>query len=242
MTKAVFTMMSNEKVMLPIWLSYYSRYFKGEDIYVLTHNSQEEHMRESREKFKFNELERNYREIFDTSQQLHIVKEFQKELLSKYDYVLYTDVDEIVVPDPDLYIGLDSFIDQCTDDYVYCKGYEIVHNRELESDLDISQPLLQQRKYWAFNITTSKPLLSKVPLSWINGFHQLTEHTNDDVVKAKIDPRLYLLHLKRIDWNMAKDRFEYTGYNKATTTPFDRQFLQYHDRSELIPERFRNII
>ena len=242
MTKAVFTMMSNEKVMLPIWLGYYSRYFKGEDIYVLTHNSTKEHMRESREKFKFNEQERNYGEVFDTQQQIHIIKDFQQELLNKYKYVLYTDIDEIIVPDPDLFTGLDSFIEQCTDDYVYCKGYEVLHRKESEPDLDLSQPLLQQRKWWAFNLAISKPLLAKVSLDWILGFHQLTIHTNDDMVKTKIDPRLYLLHLKRIDWNMAKDRFEYTGYSKATTTPFDYQFLQYLDKAELIPERFRNII
>lgn len=243
MKKAVFTMMSHEEVMLPIWLSYYSRYFKGDDIYVLTHNSKEEHMRESREKFKFNELPRNYGEIFNTSEQLSIVKQFQKELLATYDYVLYTDIDEIVVPDPDLFTSLSEFIDQCNDDYVYAKGYEVIHNRDLEPALDLSQPpLLQQRKYWAFNINISKPLLSRISLSWINGFHQLEEDNTYEKVSYKINPRLYLLHLKRMDWDIAKDRFEYTGYSKATTTHFDGQFLQYHDRAELIPERFRNII
>ena len=236
-------MMSHEKVMLPIWLSYYSRYFQPEDIYVLTHNSKEDHMRESREKYKFNELEKNYGEIFDSGIQLEIVKETQKELLGTYDYVLYTDIDEIVIPDPDLFTGLDSFIDKFKQDYIYCKGYEILHNTELEPDLDISKPpLLQQRKYWAFNINISKPLLSRIPLNWIHGFHQLDEDNTYDKVCQKIDPRLYLLHLKRIDWNIAKDRFEYTGYSRATTTHFDGQFLQYNDRAELIPERFRNIL
>lgn len=242
MTKAVFTMMSNEKVMLPIWLSYYSHYFKGEDIFVLTHNSSEEHMRESREKFKFNELPKNYGSVFDADEQLKIVKDFQRELLNKYDYVLYTDVDEIVVPDPDLYKGLDEYIDLCGKEYVYCKGYEVLHSRELEADLDISKPLLQQRKYWAFNIAISKPLLSRIPLDWINGFHQLTEHTSDEVVKTKIDPRLYLLHLNRIDYKIAKDRWEYTGHSKATTTHFEGRFLQYRDKVELISERFRSIL
>ena len=242
MKKAVFTMMSNEKVMLPIWLSYYSRYFKPDDIYVLTHNSSDEHMSRSRKEYVFHEEERNYGELFNPSNQRQIVKEFQQKLLGLYDYVLYTDIDEIVVADPDLYTGLNEFIELADKDYYYCKGYEVIHNRELEEDMNLSQGLLAQRKWWAFNVAVSKPLLSRVPLDWINGFHQLEEHTSKESVLRHIDPRLYLLHLKRMDWKMSKDRWEYTGMSKATTTHFDGHFLQYNDKAELIPERFKNII
>ena len=37
--KAAFTIVKNEPVMLPIWLSYYSKHFDLQDLYVLDHQS-----------------------------------------------------------------------------------------------------------------------------------------------------------------------------------------------------------
>ena len=39
MSRAVFTMVYNEPVFLPIWLRYYSRFFAPDDIYVFDHQS-----------------------------------------------------------------------------------------------------------------------------------------------------------------------------------------------------------
>jgi hypothetical protein len=42
---AVFTIVQNENIFLPIWLKYYSKYFDPKDIYILNHDSNEESMR-----------------------------------------------------------------------------------------------------------------------------------------------------------------------------------------------------
>ena len=90
---AIFTMVKNEKVFLPIWESYYKKHFSSDDIFILDHNSTEEICLEIAKKYNYIPIKNPY---YDDLWRTEVIKAFQKFLLEIYDFVLFTDADEIL--------------------------------------------------------------------------------------------------------------------------------------------------
>jgi len=197
-SRCVFTNVHNEHLFFPLWLRYYSQYFEPHDIYVI-------HLVRP-VRFPFDDwmvqqnfrvipiLDRNYRH-----EQLIVnwVTSIQHELLADYHSVLYTDVDEFVWSSR----GLGLFIDEYAGDVERCTGYEVVQSIEEEPDLDLSRPLLAQRKYWYYSPIYSKPLLARIPLTYNVGFHDAVQSIN-----RRANPELLLIHLKKMDYKLALAR------------------------------------
>jgi hypothetical protein len=192
--KAVFTMVHNEAVMLPVWLRYYSRYFAPEDIYVLDHDSDDG----STEAGGFNRIPVHNPE-FDNIWQLEMVQDQQARLLEDYDIVLFTDVDEIVVPRPRLG-DLTAYMNRFGRSFVNCMGYEIIHLPDREPPFDPERPVTEQRSHWFENSGYSKAVLVTEPSEWEPGFHRRADG------HFKPDPDLFMVHLHRVDYDLALER------------------------------------
>jgi hypothetical protein len=193
-SSAVFTMVYNEPVFLPIWLRYYSRFFAPDDIYVLDQGSTDGST--SAGGFVRVPLD------FETNDDLYRVKvsqDLQRDLLERYEVVLTTDVDEIIAPDP-ARATLRDYIDRFEADFVNSLAYEVLHMRGEEPSLSLHQPILTQRRYWYRNPGYDKPLLASVPISWIPGFHMQSD------AERRRDPNLRLIHLHRMDFGLCLDR------------------------------------
>ena len=239
MKKAVFTAVKQD-VYLETWLKYYSRFF--EDIYVINTDpgTPDEIIMKAKEKYKFTVItdypNPSYLMEIDRGQ----VKEFQKKLLEKYDWVVFAHADEFIVPDPAKYKDLSDYIDKCTKDYVFCSGYNVLQMWE-EKDgepnepmLDLSKPILPQRKYWWYEFGYNKPLISRVPLNWSLGFHKVDEISDSDLHNAR-DVNLYLFHLKQADFNIFGKRIA----GQPSNGKGYEWFYKEHDKRELIPERLK---
>jgi hypothetical protein len=95
--RAVFTIVQNEPLMLPLWLGYYGRYFEADDRYVLDHDSTDG----STDLLEgAHHVPIHRRGSFDHRWLRETVEAFQAFLLSSYDAVLLTELDEFVVADP----------------------------------------------------------------------------------------------------------------------------------------------
>ena len=194
---AVFTIVKDEKFFLPIWLKHYKKYFSNEDIYILDHQSSDG----STENLDVNVQVVTNQVTFDHHWLLSVVKYYQRELLKKYEAVLFVEVDEIVysIENP-LSETIEEFIKSGLE-YVTCNGHEVYHRFDVEPSLIDGENILANRNWWFYSNAYDKTLLSKVPIQWYTGFHQESQPKY-----RKAD--LYLLHLHRLDWEVLTKRHE----------------------------------
>lgn len=201
---AIFVMVKDENLFLPIWLKYYSKFFSGEDIYVFDHRTTDDSIIKCQEQYKFNVIPLSYPYSFDHEWFKVVAYNTQKKLLKSYEYVVFTDVDEIIIPDRKKYNGLDDYINKMTDDSIQCLGYDLIHMENDEDDYDPDKSVLSQRKYWYHTFWYNKTLISKRPLDWEIGFHEVRDN------QTSIDRDLLLVHLHKLDfkkcWNKSFER------------------------------------
>lgn len=187
MRVAAITMVYNEEYFLPIWLRYYSSQLGLDHLYVVDHGSTDG----SVDNLECSHI-RIPRADLDETVRCEMVSRLQASLLSYFDVVIYTDVDEFIVPRPSKYRGLVDYCEKTPHAVSRCVGVEVFQHDSALPDLDRGRPILQQRPYVYFSYWESKPLVSAVPLTWSPGFHACNE-------EAPLDPDLVLFHLKFAD-------------------------------------------
>ncbi|MGB5161855.1 MAG: hypothetical protein WBP10_07285 [Thermoanaerobaculia bacterium] len=201
---AVFTIVQNEPIFLPVWSRYYRRHVPEGDLFVLDHDSTDAVTVEIAR--RCNRVPVHRSESFNHGWLRDVVMCFQTFLLQSYELVLFCEVDEIVAPDPVLWPnGLAEYLQHRgvpESGFVRCLGYEIVHQwREGEPRLDWQQPLLKQRRHRRRSDRYSKPALAGRPLEWDIGFHELC---SPEPALPSPDPELLLLHLHRVDFETCR--------------------------------------
>lgn len=261
---AVFTIVRNESVFLPLWYRYYFKHFDASEIYILNNQSDDNSIESLR--LDFPDIPSNnivnvpsvkwFNHVFlrDT------VIDFQKKLLeSVADIVVFAEADEIICVDPEIDdINFRNYLQNLNhNDIVYTNGYDVWHDRGLELAIDLRKPILRQRDFWYKADYVSKPLISKVPLNYEVGFHNANNVSQHASIK---DPAIKLIHLHYFDYNTCKQRTEMRAskpwnesdaasgaghQNRKTGYEFDVMFDSRQFQSgpvELIPERFKGII
>lgn len=190
-------------VILKLWMDYYVKYF--DKLFVIGNYTREDHVA------SLEEFQRAYPMDFyilpsglGTSEHtLSEVKERMGNFLKEYDWVLYTDCDEIVVTDPKRYTDLKDLMNRTTKRKIFCEGYDIIQAQE-EGPIDYDKPYLAQRKYWSKNVSYNKPVMGREMINWNPGFHKEYDMDDNDS-KAIVDTGVYLLHLKYADLGAERD-------------------------------------
>jgi len=105
MRHAIFTIMQNEPLFLPLWYRYYSQHFNPRDMFVLYHPLPDEEPNEIERTAPavaaFANLIRVYRdESFNHIWLREQVENFAGFLVGSYDTVTFTEADEIIAVDP----------------------------------------------------------------------------------------------------------------------------------------------
>lgn len=193
-SRAIITMVHNEAVFFPIWLAYYSRFFRPEEIFVLDHDSTDG----STEGEGFTRIP-THREQFSNEWQVETVQHLQRKLLETHDVVVVVDVDELIVPDPSTG-DLGNYIQGFNEPFVSCMGYEVVHLPDREAPFDPERPVLEQRHYWSENSVYNKSAITTEPAEWVPGFHRRVD------LHFRGDPDLRLIHLHRVDYDLCLAR------------------------------------
>lgn len=251
--RAIFVMVQNEPIFLPIWLKYYSKYFSGDDIYIFNHRTTDKSLETSKKKFSFNEIYLDYPYSFDHRWFKFVINTVQRHLLKFYEFVVFTDIDEIILPTSPGFGDLDDYIDGIKTDYVRCKGFDLIHLKDKEPVFDPAKPVLAQRKFWYPTRWYDKTLISRVPLTWKMGNHQVTKRESNQ------DTTLLLIHLHKLDFdmcwnkNLEKAKLNWNKYDVEKGQGFQNRISQMEDFKkyyyhwpfqklpiEEIPESLRN--
>jgi hypothetical protein len=199
MDAAVITFVYNEAVNLPIWRRYYGSIFGEVNLFVIDHSSTDGSTDNlgsiNKTVLRREELDEHKRCVFMAS--------YHRALLEYYDVVIYSDCDELIVPDLGLYRDLKDYLERMTTDHVAPVGLNIQHVISHEGPLDLRRPILEQRRFCLFAVSMCKPLITRIPLTWSTGFHACNQPIN-------IDPHLFMFHLKRMDYGIAFERHTLT--------------------------------
>eukprot|EP01035_Chromulina_nebulosa_P017392 gene17392-22941_t len=142
----------------------------------------------------------------------------QKFLRSGYKCVLYTDVDEFVVPNTTIYPNV---------------AYNLAHvsdsdnGTEYENEINWNKSILSQRNFYHRIGRYDKPLLSKIPLRWKAGFHTVYAPFIDQ------DQNLFMFHLPEVDktycFQREKHKYEVvkTMHRDEASGGFNNHIWQY---------------
>ena len=172
---AAFTMVHDERYHLPQWIAYYSQHIDAEDLYILDHQSTDPATVAALEAFNGNVIPVTNDVVFDHEWLLQTVQSTQARLLEDYDYVLYTDTDELVIPANGT---LRDFIAHADQPAYRCTGYELIHDQMHHSEM------------------YNKTLLAAHPLTWNYGYHS-------SIPEYPANGDLFLYHLHRMDFDEA---------------------------------------
>ena len=192
---AALTMVFNERHFLPFWILHYGAVVGRENLYIVDDGSDDG----STTGLGAIKVMRNKKSVLDESDRAGKIAAIQAELLTRYDAVIFSDVDELIVVDPKLNLGLAEYITGHVDTVARATGLNVHFSLHYESPLKRGVPLFRQRRFVQFDQEYCKTLVSRVPLQWTPGFHNCSVHT---------DPRsdLFLFHLRSVDPGISVDR------------------------------------
>jgi hypothetical protein len=177
--------------MLPRWIEYYGKQVGVDNLLVLDDNSSDK----STEDLRCSVIklpEHPWKQSWGISR-VGLGNRIAEGFLTFYDVVIFTDVDEFLVPDPAKYSGLVDYLAANPEpDVVAPLGVNVLHNPAVESELNDTEPILRQRTFVKFAPGMCKPLIKRASVNWSTAFHGVT-------VPFSIDPDLLLIHLKYYD-------------------------------------------
>lgn len=199
------TMVYQDYYFLQRWVDYYGRQFGREHLYVLSHGGDPEHARicEGANVIRLPRDETMYRM---DRRRWAFCNRFSAGLLRYYNWFIVSDVDEVVIVDPDVAPDLLTYLGRHSDPRTAPAslspfGIELIHNPEAEPEpLADDQPILSRRRVFRANANYSKPCILRKETNFTVGGHANTHQPR------LLDPHLYLVHLRFFDHEMVTKR------------------------------------
>lgn len=195
---AAVCMTYNEPELVPHWVEHYARHVGRENCFILDDGSSD--------KSTFGlgacNVIRLPRKPYNPGAQSEFNSAFCTNLLHYYDYVLYSDVDEFIIPDPRVAETISEYCRRPLPPVITMIGLNIVHLPNEEPPWDAESPLLAQRKFVRFVSSMCKPTLVRQPVIWSPGSHSANARTIFD--------HLYLFHAKFFDLPASLRRLQTT--------------------------------
>lgn len=225
---AVFTIVKNEPIFLPIWIAHYQKYFSNNDIYVLDHDSNDGSTTNLADGIHVIPIHNEF--AFDHEWLRNQVQTFYRHLLEEKQYkcVLFSECDELIYSiDRPLDAVIQQFVEDDDCQYLTCDGYEMMQNLQVEEPALAKHTLtdiVHGRNYWHFNVCYCKTLLAKIPLTWCYGFHST-------LPIYLIDHRypIYLCHLHKYDFAQMLIRHQTRKREWKYHTDITEKGMSYHN-------------
>jgi hypothetical protein len=266
---ATFTIARNEPFYLPLWCGYHSRSFPLEDTNVLDNSTSDGSIERIKERWPtVNVVSRPSDRSFVHQWLKETVQQFQRELLERYEVVVFTEADEFLIPSA-TWGGLRKYLESFAaspKQYVRATAWSVVHQIDTEPALrlhDGCDVLADRNAMWRMPFY-DKTLITKVPLTYGRGFHRIYLDGAPQDDRPEREPDLDMLHAWQVDMmtyhQRVVDRLAAQPAEKihgsadieqvktlfrTNTTPWDpgrdKQQPYVEDRCS-VPDHWRNLI
>ncbi len=186
---AVFTRIYNDKLFTDLFCNHYSQLTDPIHIYLIDHDSEDGSVQEMAAKHgcQFVRIPRGFS---DESNMRQYCEYFQRFLLTKYKWVIYADIDELIIHEDGMnHLKTALINDSWQGVYAPEHGYEVFHHPDAELELDYSKPLASQRNFLHPNKSYAKPTVASEKAFWGPGFHYALN------INQKVMPKLWMIHL-----------------------------------------------
>lgn len=191
----VMTMVRDEAQMLPRWIDHYARQVGIDNLLVLDDNSSDGST--DGLSCTVHRLPSLSGKGFESAR-MQLLSGLAEGFLAAYDYVVFVDADEFLVPDPARHRDLPSFLATRRDrEVVAPMTLNVVHVPSVEEPLRAGEPILGQRRFAKFAPVMCKPSIKRVPASWRWASHGIA-------APFDVDPELYMFHLKFADRDLLR--------------------------------------
>jgi hypothetical protein len=189
------TMARDEAELLPRWVRYYGEQLGLENLIVLDDGTTDG----STERLpctSFRLPPQPWRGAWGKTRRT-LANALSRGLLTCYDFVIFTDVDEFLVPDPLQYGGLLDYLSAFSSRQVIAPvALNVLHDARTEPALDATRLVLEQRRYVKFAPGMCKPCIKSIPAEWQLAFHGIR-------YPFQVSPDLWMVHLKFADMETA---------------------------------------
>ncbi|MEX0287171.1 MAG: glycosyltransferase family 2 protein [Paracoccaceae bacterium] len=204
----VVTMVYGDHFFLKRWYDYYAAQVGAENLYIFSHGPDPEHDRIAPGANVIHVPRDPTMYRFDR-RRWNMLSQFVSGMFAYYNWMILSDVDEIVVIDPDAAPTILDYMDQHHADYdtapenIAPLCLELVHYPEDEREpIEDGVPILSRRRTFRPNRNYSKPCLVRSPAKWRAGGHA------NSLNRRHLPDHMYLLHLKYFDCAVFNDRAE----------------------------------
>ena len=197
MRLAAVTMAYNEPVWAPAWARHYAAQVGAEHCLLLDHGTDDG----STSGLPV-PVRRLPRSPLDDAWRVAQVSAAVADLLQRYDAVIHTDADELLLADPAHHADLRAFAAAVPHPVVTAIGLDVQHLPDEEPALDPLAPFGAQREWVRFSAAMCKPALVRRAVAWSPGFHCCNAPLVTD--------RLYLLHMRYADLGLGLRRLSRT--------------------------------
>ncbi|WP_158746095.1 glycosyltransferase family 2 protein [Acidisphaera sp. L21] len=216
-------------MLLPVWARHYARQVGADHCYVVDHGSTEPLVLPP----GVNTI-RIPRSPHDDQRRARFISGLTASLLNYYDWVIHTDVDELVLADPHHFSDLPAFCAATSLQTVSTIGFDVQHVPVIEPPLNPASPLGDQRQWVRFTSAMCKPVLTRRAIAWAPGFHCADQ-------PLAFAP-LYLFHLHWADRDIGMQRLKKTrdmawakGDFGAHQRVADRDWAELFDAMAALP-------
>jgi hypothetical protein len=199
-TAAAVTMVRDDAFFLNAWLRHYGNELGRENCYVINHGRGTE-VAELAAGCNVIGIPGDPHKNFDIKR-WGLLNNLVGGLRRYYRHVIVGDVDELVVVDPGVGQGLNTWLKNARDGRIYTPvGLEVIHRVDIEADA-ISTDILGPRRHVRLAPHYSKPCVVSTPAKLSRGGH-FAQYD-----KLYTPDELYLFHLKWCDFDAYKDAMD----------------------------------
>ncbi|MGB0799577.1 MAG: glycosyltransferase family 2 protein, partial [Planktomarina sp.] len=202
---AAMTMVHQDHVFLERWVDYYSKQLGRENLYVLRHGDDPEVDRIAAGATIINVPRLDNLDTFD-EQRWAMLSSFATGLTIYYNWVLCTDVDEIVAVDPDVCWNLAAYLDDKLNEdpapnLIAPFPIEVVHTPATEQSAIIpGANILEVRRNFRVAPRRAKHCIVGRKITFSG------DGVGSNVNSNVLDPNLFLFHLGSFDTDICKQR------------------------------------